>query len=120
LRIQPNAWKSHARALLLLAVERLKAQILEFDTRIIAWHRSNAASKRLDAILGVGPALAASKECRSYSVVLTRLCSSVEPFGSREWQDRKRAHALGAVDEDTLDICRGRWTAMKRGIMPVA
>src|SRR5438445_11580185 len=36
----------------------LKAQILEFDRRIIAWHRSNPTSKRLDAIPGVGPALA--------------------------------------------------------------
>jgi transposase len=36
----------------------LKGQILEFDRRIVAWHRSNATSKRLDAIPGVGPALA--------------------------------------------------------------
>jgi transposase len=36
----------------------LKTQMLEFDRRIIAWHRSNATSKRLDAIPGVGPALA--------------------------------------------------------------
>jgi transposase len=36
----------------------LKAQILEFDRRITAWHRSNEASKRLDQIPGVGPALA--------------------------------------------------------------
>jgi len=36
----------------------LKVQILEFDRRIMAWHRSNAASRRLDAIPGVGPALA--------------------------------------------------------------
>src|SRR5437660_3797583 len=36
----------------------LKGQILEFDRRIMAWHRSSAASKRLDAIPGVGPALA--------------------------------------------------------------
>ena len=36
----------------------LKAQILEFDRRIIAWHRSSVTSKRLDAIPGVGPALA--------------------------------------------------------------
>jgi transposase len=36
----------------------LKVQILDFDRRIIAWHRSNEASKRLDAIPGVGPALA--------------------------------------------------------------
>ena len=36
----------------------LKAQILEFDRRIIAWHRSNEMSRRLDAIPGIGPALA--------------------------------------------------------------
>jgi transposase len=36
----------------------LKAQILEFDRRIIAWHRSSATSRRLAAIPGVGPALA--------------------------------------------------------------
>jgi transposase len=36
----------------------LKVQILEFDRRIMAWHRSNETSQRLDAIPGVGPALA--------------------------------------------------------------
>jgi transposase len=36
----------------------LKAQILTFDRHIMAWHRSNETSKRLDAIPGVGPALA--------------------------------------------------------------
>src|SRR5882757_1575652 len=36
----------------------LKMQILAFDRRIMAWHRSNEMSKRLDAIPGVGPALA--------------------------------------------------------------
>jgi transposase len=36
----------------------LKAQILKFDRMIIAWHRSSEASKRLDEIPGVGPALA--------------------------------------------------------------
>ena len=36
----------------------LKAQILEFDRRIMAWHRSNATSRRLDAVPGIGPALA--------------------------------------------------------------
>jgi transposase len=36
----------------------LKAQILEFDRMIMAWHRSNETSKRLDAIPGIGPALA--------------------------------------------------------------
>jgi transposase len=36
----------------------LKAQILNFDRMITAWHRSNETSKRLDALPGVGPALA--------------------------------------------------------------
>ena len=35
-----------------------KAQILEFDRRILAWHRSNETSRRLDELPGVGPALA--------------------------------------------------------------
>ena len=39
-------------------LRRLKAQILEFDRMIIAWHRSNESSRRLDAIPGIGPALA--------------------------------------------------------------
>src|ERR1700745_577310 len=36
----------------------LKARIPEFDRLIVAWHRSNEASKRLDDIPGVGPPLA--------------------------------------------------------------
>jgi transposase len=36
----------------------LKSQILEFDRRILVWHRSNETSRRLDAIPGIGPALA--------------------------------------------------------------
>jgi len=39
-------------------LRRLKEQILEFDRLILAWHRSNEASRRLDAIPGVGPVLA--------------------------------------------------------------
>jgi transposase len=39
-------------------LRRLKQQILEFDRQILAWHRSNEASQRLDAIPGVGPMLA--------------------------------------------------------------
>ncbi len=39
-------------------LRRLKEQILEFDRTIMAWHRSNEASRRLDAIPGVGPVLA--------------------------------------------------------------
>ena len=36
----------------------LKAQILQFDRLIMAWHRSSEASQRLDDIPGVGPVLA--------------------------------------------------------------
>jgi len=39
-------------------LRRLKEQILEFDRQIMAWHRSNETSRRLDAIPGVGPILA--------------------------------------------------------------
>jgi transposase len=50
-----------ARACLLALgaqLRTLKAQILNFDRQIMACHRSNATSKRLDEIPGVGPALA--------------------------------------------------------------
>ena len=52
----------HARARACLAalgaqLRRLKEQILEFDRMIMTWHRSHEASKRLDAIPGVGPIL---------------------------------------------------------------
>ena len=39
-------------------LQTLKAQILEFDRMIRAWHRSSEASRRLDDIPGVGPVLA--------------------------------------------------------------
>jgi transposase len=51
----------------------LKAQILDFDRCITAWHRSNAMSKRLDAIPGVGPALA------------TALVASIADPGAFRW-----------------------------------
>jgi transposase len=50
-----------ARACLIalgVQLRRFKEQILEFDRMIMAWHRSNEASKRLDAMPGVGPILA--------------------------------------------------------------
>src|SRR5206468_4017712 len=42
----------------------LKMQILELDRRIMAWHRSNETSRRLDAIPGIGPALATALVAR--------------------------------------------------------
>ena len=39
-------------------LQQLKTQILELDRRILAWHRSSEASRRLNHIPGVGPLLA--------------------------------------------------------------
>src|SRR3954465_10176292 len=39
-------------------LRRIKEQILEFDRLIMAWHRSNEMSMRLDEAPGVGPVLA--------------------------------------------------------------
>jgi transposase len=39
-------------------LQMLKAQILEFDRKIMAWHRSDETSRRLDEVPGIGPALA--------------------------------------------------------------
>jgi transposase len=50
-----------ARACLKALVTQLhlvKQQILEADRRILAWHRSNETSRRLDSIPGVGPLVA--------------------------------------------------------------
>ena len=41
-----------------IQLRMLKVQILDFDRKILSWHRSNETCKRLDQIPGVGPALA--------------------------------------------------------------
>jgi transposase len=41
-----------------MQLRTLKTQVLQFDRRIMAWHRSNETSKRLDELPGVEPALA--------------------------------------------------------------
>ena len=51
-------WLVRVFAALGAQLRLLKAQILEFDRQIMAWHRSDETSKRLDEIPGVGPALA--------------------------------------------------------------
>jgi transposase len=45
-------------AALAIQLRMQKAQILVFDRQIMAWHRSNETSRRLDEIPGVGPVLA--------------------------------------------------------------
>src|ERR1700731_969756 len=39
-------------------ISQPQRQILDFDRMIMAWHRSNPTSKRLNCIPGVGPLLA--------------------------------------------------------------
>jgi transposase len=59
--VNDNRLSEVARACLAALGDQLrmvKAQILNFDRMIMAWHRSNETSKRLDELPGVGPALA--------------------------------------------------------------
>ena len=43
-------------------LELVRKQILEADRRVLAWHRSSALSRRLEAIPGVGPLIATALE----------------------------------------------------------
>ena len=66
----------------------LKAQILEFDRRIMAWHRSNETSKRLDDIPGVGPVLATAL------VVLATSASPASTLAAGATDAVQRIHRL--------------------------
>ena len=68
-------------------LQTLKARILEFDRMIRAWHRSSEASRRLDDIPGVGPALA------------TALVASIAD---------PKAFRSGAISQPGSDSCRSR------------
>jgi transposase len=57
-------------AALVSQLRRLKARILEFDRWIMAWHRSNSTSKRLDAIPGVGQPHGCSDQCCKVKLLL--------------------------------------------------
>ena len=68
----------------------LKAQILELlDRQIMAWHRSNQISRRLDAILGIGPALATA---------LVASVANPKAFRSAELLSLDRARAEAALE----------------------
>ena len=92
----------------------LKARILEFDRLIMAWHRSNEASKRLDEIPGVGPALATALVA---SVADPRAFRSGSHPGSASCRSNTRAGARtsSAVSANrAIAICaacsrRARW-----------
>jgi transposase len=71
----------------------LKAHVLKFDRLITAWHRSNETSRRLDALPGVGPALATALVATS---------------AIRRHSDRGEASQHGS------DWCRGRAPAEEK------
>ncbi len=53
----PEVARSCLKALV-AQLHLVKRQVLEADSRILAWHRSNETSRRLDSIPGVGPLVA--------------------------------------------------------------
>ena len=71
----------------------LKTQVLQFDRRILAWHRSNETSKRLDEIPGVGTCAgygAGREHCQSESFSIgTRLFCLGRPGSEAEFERRQ-------------------------------
>jgi transposase len=85
----------------------LKAQVLNFDRQIMAWHRSNETSKRLDEIPGVGPVLATALVA---SVADPKACDrgGTSRPGSGWCRSRTRAEArtgLAASASRAIAIC---------------
>jgi transposase len=105
----------------------LKVQILNFDRQIMAWHRSNEASRRLDEIPGVGPALATALVA---SVLIRRLSDldGIFPPGLGWCRSNTRAGARAssaASANRAIAICaacsrQARWpsSAMPRSMAP--
>jgi transposase len=96
-------------------LRQLKAQILELDRRILAWHRSNETSRRLNQIPGVGPVLATARgprdilrladapvrhELHQAGIGLRRLPSGGVDRGSH--RSRRDAVDANAVGRDLL------------------
>ena len=81
----------------------LKAQILEFDRRIRAWHRSSEASRRLDDIPGVGLALVTAL----VSVADPKMFRSVRDFSA--WIGKQNSSGgkdrLGNISNEAMAIC---------------
>ena len=92
----------------------LKAQILEFDRHIMAWHRSNETSKRLDAIPGVGPALATALVA---SIANPRAFRSGRDFSAWVGLVPKQNSSGG---KEKLGSITKRLTLMQNGLAPVS
>jgi hypothetical protein len=92
---------------------RLKQQILEFDRRILAWHRSNETSRRLDAIPGIGPALATALVA---SVANPKAFRSGRNFSAWIWLVPRQhssggKHKLGSISKQGDRYLRSLFTA---------
>ena len=99
-------------------LRRLKAQILEFDRRIMAWHRSNATSKRLDAIprRRSGPGDSAGRQhCRSQGLPIgtrflglgrARADAELERGQGQAWQYQQTGRSLFAQPVHDWRTCR--------------
>ncbi len=81
-------------------LQTLKAQILEFDRMIRAWHRSSEACRRLDDIPGVGPVLATALVA---SVADPKAClgrigaeAELERWQAKAWQHQQARRPLSA------------------------
>jgi len=91
----------------------VKRQILEADRRILAWHRSNELSRRLEAIPGVGP-LIATALCQYPQSLCLRLGArriGMDRAGAQAELDRRQGtagkHLQGRQPLSTL-AARGR------------
>ena len=88
-------------------LQQLKAQILEFDRRILAWHRSSEASRRLNHIPGVGPLLATALVASIADPKAFRSGRTSQP-GSVSFRSRIRAEAktsLATSANEGIAIC---------------
>jgi Transposase IS116/IS110/IS902 family len=90
---------------------------VEFDRRIIAWHRSSATSKRLDAIPGVGPTLAtalvasiadpkAFRSGRDFSAWVGLVPKQLERRQGQAWQYQQTRRSLFAQPVHGWRACR--------------
>ena len=89
-------------------LRRLKEQILEFDRMIMAWHRSNETSKRLDEIPGVGPVLATALVASVADPKSLPIRAATSRLGSGSCRSSTRAGARtgSAVSANkATDIC---------------
>ena len=106
-------------------LQTLKAQILEFDRMIRAWHRSSEASRRLEDIPGVGPVLAtalvasvadprAFRSGRDFSAWMGSCQAELErrQGQARQYQQARRSLSAQSVHDRRVgggSLCQNPW-----------